>query len=117
VTSFLDVARRVPGLLSRPKGSYQDAWPDGERLARDARTLGTRVRLAAARTYTGLFQRRSERHPLPNYSWRDGDYIGGVSPSLPKFTRGACSVPSGCFFAAAMKILAPGLSSLLSLIT
>src|ERR1700730_2014123 len=62
VKPSLDVARRVPGLLSRPKGSCQDARPDGERLARDARTLGTRVRLAAARTYTGLLQRRSERH-------------------------------------------------------
>ena len=42
------------------------------------------------------------------------DYIGGVSPSFPKFTRGASSVPSGFAVAAAMKILTPGLSSLLS---
>ena len=75
------------------------------------------MRLAAAKTDIGSFQRRSERHPLPIYSLRDFDYIGGVSPSLPKFTRGACSVPSGSFFAAEMKIFAPGLSSLLSLIT
>ena len=47
------------------------------------------MRLAAAKTDIGSFQRRSERHPLPIYSLRDFDYIGGVSPSLPKFTRGA----------------------------
>jgi hypothetical protein len=45
--------------------------------------------LAAAKTDIGSFQGRSERHPLPIYSLRDFDYIGGVSPSLPKFTRGA----------------------------
>src|SRR5262249_43614977 len=42
------------------------------------------------------------------------DYIGGVSPSLPKLMRGACSVPSRSFFAARVKICIPGLSSLLS---
>jgi hypothetical protein len=47
------------------------------------------VRLAAAKIDIGSFRRRSERHPLPIYSWYDSDYIGGVSPSLPKFTRGA----------------------------
>src|SRR5262249_15615035 len=37
-------------------------------------------------------------------------YIGGATPR-PTFTRGACSVPSGCFTAAAMKMLVPGFSS------
>jgi hypothetical protein len=41
-------------------------------------------------------------------------YIGGVSPSLPMFTRGASSVPSACLLAATMKIFAPGFRSVLS---
>jgi hypothetical protein len=41
-------------------------------------------------------------------------YIGGATPSRPTLTAGASSVPSGFFSAAAIKILAPGLSSLLS---
>jgi len=41
------------------------------------------------------------------------NYIGGATPR-PTFTRGACSVPSGCFTAAAIKMLAPGFSSLFS---
>jgi hypothetical protein len=41
-------------------------------------------------------------------------HIGGVNPSLPYVIRGVCRVPSDCFFAAAMKILVPGLRSLLS---
>ena len=40
-------------------------------------------------------------------------YIGGATPR-PTFTRGACKLPSGCLTAAAMKMLAPGFSSLLS---
>ena len=64
--------------------------------------------------------RRLAKVPTPacaaggEQAWSAGDYIGGVSPSLPKFTRGACNVPSGFAVAAAMKILTPGLSSLLS---
>src|SRR6266496_2230507 len=42
------------------------------------------------------------------------NHIGGVNPSLPYVIRGVCRVPSDCFFAAAMKILVPGLRSLLS---
>src|ERR1700687_4859351 len=112
----LAVARPAQGLLSRPNGSYQDARPDGERLARDARRLGTRVRLAAARTLQ-VISAALRAPPGADLFVARSAYIGGVSPSLPKFTRGACSVPSGSFFAAAMKILAPGLSSLLSPIT
>jgi hypothetical protein len=41
-------------------------------------------------------------------------HIGGVNPSLPYVIRGVCRVPSDCFFAAAMKILVPGLRSLFS---
>src|SRR3982750_4787972 len=40
-------------------------------------------------------------------------YMGGAVPR-PTFTRGVTSVPSDCFCAAAMKIAAPGFSSLLS---
>src|SRR5262249_61515322 len=43
------------------------------------------------------------------------DYIGGVSPSLPKLMRGACSVPSGNFFAAGGKNCIPRLRPLLFL--
>ena len=47
-------------------------------------------------------------------AWRPKDnYIGGATPR-PTFTRAACSVPSGCLTAAAMKMLAPGFSSLFS---
>src|ERR1700732_1793320 len=90
----LDVARRVQGLLSGPKGSYQDARPDGERLARDARRLGTRGRVAAARTLQ-VISAVLRGPPAADLFVPRRDYIGGVSPSLPKFTRGACSVPSG----------------------
>jgi hypothetical protein len=45
------------GFIEQANGSYRDACPDGDRLTRDARTLGTRVRLAAARTDIGSFQR------------------------------------------------------------
>ena len=41
-------------------------------------------------------------------------HIGGVMPSRPTETAEASSVPSSFLFAAPMKILAPGLSSLLS---
>src|ERR1700674_746449 len=41
-------------------------------------------------------------------------HIGGVRPPRPTLTRAALSVSSGCFVAAPMKILAPGLSSLFS---
>src|SRR5262249_6221576 len=41
-------------------------------------------------------------------------YIGGVMPSRPTDTAAASSVPSSFLLAPAMKILAPGLSSLLS---
>jgi hypothetical protein len=55
-----------------------------------------------------------ERVPLGAAHDNDAYYIGGVTPSRPTFTRGACSVPSGCFVAAVMKIFAPGFSSVLS---
>jgi hypothetical protein len=41
-------------------------------------------------------------------------HIGGVMPSRPTEMVGASSVPSSFLLAAAMKILAPGLTSLLS---
>jgi hypothetical protein len=41
-------------------------------------------------------------------------YIGGVMPSRPTEMAAASSVPSSFLLAAEMKILAPGLSSLLS---
>src|SRR6516165_10067900 len=41
-------------------------------------------------------------------------HIGGVRPSRPTETAAASSVPSSFLFAAAMNILAPALSSLLS---
>src|SRR5262245_63576926 len=42
-----------------------------------------------------------------------GPHIGGLTPR-PTLMRDACSVPSGCLVAAAIKTRAPGLSSLLS---
>ena len=45
---------------------------------------------------------------------RSAAHIGGVMPSRPTETADASSVPSSFLFAPAMKILAPGLSSLLS---
>src|SRR5216683_6951 len=85
-------------LLDRP------AHPLGLRLLRD----GRRNR-----------ERRAPQHPIapalrcprPVRDPRGCGHIGGVMPSRPTETAAASSVPSSFFWAAAMKILAPGLSS------
>ena len=54
-----------------------------------------------------------KRAPVPSRGDVMLNYIGGATPR-PTFTRGVCSVPSGCLTAAAMKMLAPAFNSLFS---